>query len=58
MRSTPSENTAEVLRARYAELLRLREQVEQLENLRKEKTTPDGIREGVEGCDKLLINAI
>jgi hypothetical protein len=42
MRSTPSENRAEVLRARYTELLRLREQVERLENLRKEKTPPKG----------------
>ena len=36
MLSPPNENCIEVLRARYAELLRLREYVERLENLHKE----------------------
>lgn len=36
MLSPPNENCIEVLRARYAELLRLREHVERLENLHKE----------------------
>ena len=36
MLSPPNENCIEVPRARYAELLRLREYVERLENLRKE----------------------
>jgi hypothetical protein len=57
MGSPSNENRTEVLRAKYDELLRLREQVEHLENLRKE-TSADGITEGVEGHRKLLINAI
>jgi len=57
MRSPPNENRTEVLRAKYAELLRLREQVERLENLRRE-TSSDGITEGVEGHRKLLMSAI
>jgi hypothetical protein len=36
MLSPPNENCIEVLRARYAELLRLREYVERLENLHQE----------------------
>jgi hypothetical protein len=55
MRSPPNENRAELLRAKYAELLRLREYVERLENLSKE-TSSDGITEGVGGHGKLLIN--
>jgi len=37
MRSPQKEVCLEMLRARYAELLRLREYVERLENLRQEK---------------------
>lgn len=37
MRSSPNESRSEALRARYAELLQLREYVERLENLRDEK---------------------
>ena len=58
MLSPPNENCIEVLRARYAELLRLREYVERLENLHQEDAPSDGMMEGVEGGRKLLINAM
>jgi len=49
MQSPQEEVCLEMLRARYAELLRLREYVERLENLRDEKATKritgDSIRE-------------
>ena len=41
MRSSPNESRSEVLRARYAELLRLREYVEQLKNLLEEKSASE-----------------
>jgi len=41
MRSSPKEVSFEELRARYAELLHLRERVERLENLRN-KANPIG----------------
>ena len=42
MRSPLKEVRFEELRARYAELLRLRERVERLENLRDEHANPIG----------------
>jgi hypothetical protein len=41
MPSAPKENCPEMLRARYAELLRLRKYVEQLETLHNENAAPD-----------------
>jgi len=49
MQSSQNEVCVETLRARYAELLRLREYVERLEGIRSNKPksngTPDGTRE-------------
>jgi uncharacterized protein (UPF0335 family) len=48
MRSPLQEVRFEMLRARYAELLRLREYVERLENLRNEKTKFNGTAEVIQ----------
>lgn len=42
MQSLPDENRSDLLRARYVELLRLREHVQRLENLHEQKPAPDG----------------
>ncbi len=56
MRSPPDENRADLLRARYDELLRLREHVETLETLRRQKPVPDGTIQRVNDCRKLPLN--
>ena len=56
MQSPPDESRTDLLRARYAELLRLREHVETLENLRRQQPVPDRTIQRVNDCRKLPLN--
>jgi hypothetical protein len=57
VQSPQKEIRLEMLRARYAELLRLREYVERLENLHDKQTHPNPVAERHFGVGNLLVSA-
>ena len=57
MQSPQREIRLEMLRARYAELLRFREYVERLENLRDEQTHPNTAADVIQESRNLLMRA-
>src|SRR5579872_365768 len=57
VQSPQREIRLEMLRARYAELLRLREYVERLENLRDEQTHPNTAADVIRESRNLLMRA-